>query len=132
MPLNVSEKNAPKAKLENAFFDEHKMNMSLEEIASLTPKKFQEITGKKLSLKETIAFKMAQKQLKKQMKNPNGEGIPKGLYIVLAIFGWGFIGIGLATDWKGNDWWVCLLLSFLCWIPGVIYALVKMKNYNLS
>ncbi len=74
MPLNLTEKNAPKAKLENTFFDEHKMNMSLEEIASLTPKKFQEITGKKLTLKETIAFKMAQKQLKlKNLKQKKSE-----------------------------------------------------------
>ena len=49
--------------------------------------------------------------------------------IVLVILGWGFIPLGILSDWKGNDWWMNLLLTFLCWIPGVIHGLAKMKNY---
>jgi uncharacterized membrane protein YqaE (UPF0057 family) len=32
-------------------------------------------------------------------------------------------------DWTGNTWVVNLILSFLCWLPGFIHALIKMKDY---
>ncbi len=100
--------------------------MSPESILKLTPKQYRAMTGNKLSVKQVIALKAAQSQLKKQAA---GSGLSKGVYILLAIIGWGFLGIGLLTDFKGNEWWICLLLTVLCWLPGVIYALIKMKNY---
>lgn len=100
--------------------------MSPESILKLTPKQYHAMTGKKLNVKQVIALKAAQSQLKKQAA---GSDLSKGLYIVLAIIGWGFLGIGLLSDWKGNEWWICLLLTALCWLPGFIYALIKMKNY---
>ncbi len=39
-----------------------------EDFLELSPKKIREATGKKLTLKETIALKVAQKKVKKQMK----------------------------------------------------------------
>lgn len=41
---------------------------SAEDFLALTPKKIRETTGRKLKLKESIALKMAQKRIKKQMK----------------------------------------------------------------
>lgn len=38
---------------------------SVEDFLALTPKKFREATGKKLSIKETIGLKVAQKKVKK-------------------------------------------------------------------
>ena len=55
--------------------------------------------------------------------------LSKGVYILLAIIGWGFLGIGLMSDWDGNEWIIALVLTALCWLPGVIYTLAKMKNY---
>lgn len=101
--------------------------MSTQGVINLTPKQYHAMTGKKLTVKQVLALKVAQSQLKKQAAG--GGDMPKGLYIVLAIIGWGFLGIGLLSDWKGNEWWICLLLTVLCWLPGVIYALIKMKNY---
>jgi uncharacterized membrane protein YqaE (UPF0057 family) len=96
----------------------------------LTPRGYEEMTGEKLTLKETLKLKAAQKMVKNQLKKADGEDtFPKGAYIILVILGWGFIPLGILSDWKGNDWWVNLLLTFLCWIPGVIHGLSKMKNY---
>jgi uncharacterized membrane protein YqaE (UPF0057 family) len=103
------------------------LKLGIDQFLSLTPSKYKKMTGHKLGLKKSIELKAAQKFLKKRMAAD--EKVPKGLYIVLAILGWGFLAIGLLTDWQGNDWWVNLLLTLLCWLPGVIHALVKMKDY---
>ena len=80
----------------------------------LTPRSYEEMTGQKLTLKETMKLKAAQKMVKNQLKKADGEDtFPKGAYIVLVILGWGFIPLGILSDWKGNDWWVNLLLTFL-------------------
>ena len=55
--------------------------------------------------------------------------VPKGLYIVAAIFGWGWLCMGLMDDFGGNNWWVNLILVFLFVLPGLIHALIKMKDY---
>lgn len=117
---------------------DHKVNDNVDKIfrdnitafLELTPRSYEEMTGEKLTLKETLKLKAAQKMVKNQLKKANGEDtFPKGAYIILVILGWGFIPLGILSDWQGNDWWVNLLLTFLCWIPGVIHGLAKMKNY---
>ena len=102
--------------------------LAVEEFLALTPKSYKEMTGKKLGLKKTLQLKAAQKYVKKN----GAEDIDKGLYIVLAILGLGFIAMGLMDDWEGQNWWINLILTFLCWIPGVIHALIKMKDYYPS
>ena len=115
------------------------MAASVDEFLELTPKKFREMTGKKLSFKETIGLKMAQKKVKSEMrkaKKGKRDTIPvaKGLFIVFAIFIpiVAVIMMGLASDWQGNNWWIALLLYFACYLPGLIYTLVKMKDYNFE
>lgn len=44
-------------------------NMSVEEFLSLTPKKFRELTGEKLSITKKLSLKMAQKKIRKALKN---------------------------------------------------------------
>lgn len=85
-------------------------------------------SAKKLTLKERVILKRAKKALKQSVK-PNEAAVSKGLYILLAIIGWGFLGVGLVSDWEGNEWIICLILTILGIIPGLIYALIKMKNY---
>ena len=108
-------------------------NMTADDFLKLTPKKIKATTGKKLNLKEVVALKAAQKMVKKQLKSSSDSapGIEKGVYIILAIL-IPFVAVGLATDWEGNDWLIALLLSLLCGIPGIIYALIKMKDYYPS
>jgi uncharacterized membrane protein YqaE (UPF0057 family) len=103
------------------------VQMSIDKFLSLTPSKYKQLTGQKLGLKKSIELKAAQKFLKKN--RAVGEKISKGLYIVLAIFGLGWVALGVLSDWTGNDWWVNLLLTLLCYLPGLIHALVKMKDY---
>jgi uncharacterized membrane protein YqaE (UPF0057 family) len=103
------------------------LKMSLEKFLTLTPAKYKEMTGKKLGLKKSLELKAAQKYVKKKMAG--GADISKGVYILLAILGVAWLAMGLMDDWSGSDWIVNLILTLLCWLPGVIHALVKMKKY---
>ena len=101
--------------------------MHVDQFLSLTPQKYTEMTGEKLGFRKSMQLKAAQKFMKSKMNK--GEDIEKGLYIILAIFGLGFIAMGLMDDWEGQNWWMNLILTALCWLPGVIHSLVKMKEY---
>ena len=114
--------------------------LSTVDLSELTVKQAEELAGRKLTLKEKIGLKIAKKKMQKMenksiasMSTGNGlagdAGIDKGIYILLAIVGFPFLSVGLASDWNGSDWIYCLLLTCLCWLPGFIYALVKMKKY---
>lgn len=105
------------------------LRLTVDEFVNLTPSRYKEITGERLGLKNTVKLKAAQKQLKKEMRKDGGDGITKGLYILLAILGLAWIAMGVKSDWNGSDWIVNLLLSVLCWLPGLIHALIKMKDY---
>jgi uncharacterized membrane protein YqaE (UPF0057 family) len=103
------------------------LQLGLEQFLTLTPKQYKEMTGEKLGVKKALQLKAAQKFVKKSM---GGEPeIPKGLYILMAILGFAWIGMGLMDDWSDSDWIVNLILVALCWLPGFIHALVKMKKY---
>jgi len=89
----------------------------------------------KLSFKEKLALKLVTKKAEKmQKKMVSGQwsaaapGIDKNTYIIVAIL-IPFLAVGLATNFEGSDWLICLLLTFLFYLPGLIYALIKMKNY---
>jgi hypothetical protein len=69
---------------------------------------------------------VAKKELVK--KESGSSAISKTGYIILAILGFGFIGLGLNTSWKGNDWIIGLVLGLL-WLPGLIWAFMKMGNF---
>lgn len=55
--------------------------------------------------------------------------IPKVLYIVLAIIGFGWLGMGINDSFSDWDWVISLVLYFLGWLPGLIYTLIKMNKY---
>ena len=44
-------------------------DMTVQDFLALTPKKYRELTGEKLSLTQKIALKMAQKKMRKAIKN---------------------------------------------------------------
>lgn len=114
---------------ESQAFVQEMPDMTIESFLNLTPQKYEEMTGQSLGVAGALKLKAAQKLLKKRMKkDPDGD-LEKTVYIILAIVGLGFVGIGILDDWDGSDWIIALVLSLLCWLPGVIYSLVKMKNY---
>ena len=81
----------------------------------------------RLGVKKSVQLKAAEKSIKKATK---GEpDISSGLYVLLAILGLGWVAMGVMDDWSGNDWIVNLILTALWWLPGLIHALVKKKNY---
>lgn len=103
--------------------------LTIDEFLAMTPSKYKKLTGKRLGLKKSIQLKAAQKALKKELKNGEETEFSKGVYVLLAILGLGWLAMGLMDDWTGSDWLVNLILTVLCWLPGVIHALVKMKKY---
>ena len=113
---------------ELAALTQSNADMSLDAFMAMTPKSFQKMTGERLGVKGTLALKAAQKSLKKA-QNGGATDMPKGAYIVLVLIGWGFLPMGLMDDWQGNNWWINLILSFLCWLPGVIHGFAKMNEY---
>ncbi len=120
VPVNATD-NA-KAGVEATIANVKASNM--EAFLSLTPEKVKAMTGKKMTFAQKMALKMAQKKAKRA-----GGEIPKGLYIVLAIFGLAWIAMGVMDNWSGSTWIINLVLTFLFWLPGFIHALVVMKNY---
>jgi hypothetical protein len=70
-------------------------NMTIEEFVKLTPSQIRKQTGKKLTLKETIALKMLQKKIKKEMKKGNApKGGPKKQLVAFFLCWFlGFLGI---------------------------------------
>jgi uncharacterized membrane protein YqaE (UPF0057 family) len=113
-----------------AFFGQ----MNPESFLAMSPSQLEKMAGRKLSFKEKVGLKALKMKAKKMARlKAAGQGnaapsIDKGVYIILAIF-ISFLAVGLATEWEGSDWIICLLLSLICGIPGIIYALIKMKNY---
>lgn len=73
--------------------------------------------------KQTIFSKMFHKSAKGKAE------ISKPLYIVLAIFAFGWLAMGINDNFEGWDWVISLVLYILGWLPGLIYTLVKMKKY---
>lgn len=118
--------NAPKAITANFGIQ----NITTEDFLALTPEKYRQITGHKLGLVKSMELKWAQKKLRNSAHAGEGSGsIPQWLYILMAIFGLGWLALGIITGFKGNDWWIALLLYFVFFIPGVIYSLIVMKKY---
>lgn len=96
---------------------------------SLTPQKVEQMSGRKMTFKEKIGLKLAQKKMKNHLKKGDGGSVPKGVYIVLAIFGLAWIVMGIMDNWSGNNWWLNLILVLLFWLPGFIHALIVMNQY---
>lgn len=65
-------------------------------------------------------------ELKKAIKKNSSNDMEILLLILCFILP--FLAVGLATDWDVLKVLICLLLSFLFWIPGVIYALLVVLN----
>ena len=111
--------------------DPNLVKIGAEKFLDLTPAKYREMTGQRLGIKNAVALKAAQIKVKNELGDlQNSEpDIDKNVYILLAIFGLAWIAMGLFSDWDGSDWIVNLLLTMLCWLPGLIHALTKMKEY---
>lgn len=106
-------------------------SLSIDDFLTLTPKKYRALTGEKLGFSNTLKLKAAQQIIKQKLKKgKHGEVyIEKALYIIMALFGLGWLAIGLMNDFRDSSWLICLLLYLLCFIPGLVYSLLNMRKY---
>lgn len=88
------------------------MDMSIDEVETMI--------GKKLTLKEKVTLKYAQRQLKKS--NKDGDDYDPILIYVLCFFV-PPLAVYLLYD-IGNEFWVNIVLTALCGLPGVIHAFI--------
>lgn len=100
--------------------------MTMEQFVKLTPNQIEEMTGQKLTFKETLALKKAQKQIKKSMNDGSASG-PKSQIIALILvivvgglgvhrfyLGYTLIGvIQLLTAGGCGIWWLIDLIRII-------------------
>ncbi len=89
----------------------------------------QELTQKAVSMTAHQKHSFFSKIATKLMSPKKSASVPKVLYIVLAIIGWGWLAMGINDNFSDFDWVLSLILYFLFYLPGLIYTLVKMKKY---
>lgn len=98
-------------KTENVSPAEALSKLDVQTFLSLTPVKYKEITGKKMTLKEKISLKLAQRHVKKQLK--------KGNEVNMAEIG-KKAGSGISPLW--------FFLGLLLGIIGLLIALITKKG----
>ncbi len=100
--------------------------ITMDDFLALTPRDIREKTGKKLGFQKSIALKMAQRKIAKQLKNANAEAPAGGdknqlVALLLAIF---LGGLGIHSFYQGKTLKGIgqLLLALTSWliIPGII------------
>lgn len=138
-------KTKAKTALDASIFQDLQIS-TVDDFLKLTPRKIKKATGKKLTIKEIIQLKTAQQTLNSTVAVDDSE-MPKWLYILLGIFGLAWIVMGIKDNWEGKNWWMniiwvvggailvtiigifCPFLWLLVMVPGLIHALIKMKEY---
>lgn len=115
--------------LENELGIEAFGNLTVKEFLDLTPKKIEETTGHKLNWKESIALKQVQKKVKKAMKSNNAPDEDDKILIYILAFLLPPLAVFLCYEMEDNQFLINIILTILCWLPGVIHALVVCSNY---
>lgn len=96
-------------------------NMTTDEFLKLSPKKIKAMTGKRLTLKQVIGLKAAQKAVKKQLKDADAAaGSSKSQWVALLLC-WFFGGLGIHRLYLGyKNWWLMLITLGGCGIWALI------------
>jgi len=110
----------------NSAIQNESEKITVKQILAMTPASIEKQTGKKMNFVQKAQLKIAQKHI---AKHSEATDLEQPIYILLAIVGLGWLAMGLLDDWSGNNWIIALVLSLLLWLPGVIYSLIKMKDY---
>jgi uncharacterized membrane protein YqaE (UPF0057 family) len=81
----------------------------------------------KISIKDKIKAAKTINKLMKSAKHSDADDIPTEVLFILAIF-LPPIAVGLVTDWDLEETLICLGLTFLCVLPGIVYAVIKVSQ----
>ena len=94
------------------------LNMTTGDFLKMTPKKVKEMTGHKLTLKQTIALKATQKMVKKQIGDDAGSSKSQIVALLLVIF---VGGLGIHRLYLGyKNWWLMLITLGGCGIWALV------------
>lgn len=77
----------------------------------------------KLTVKDKVKVVKAVNKMKKAAKRSDADGIPTVLLFVLAVL-LPPLAVGLVTDWDLEQTLISLGLTILCWLPGIIHAII--------
>ncbi len=103
---------------------------NVEDFLELTPKKYKQMTGKRMKLKEVIGLKMAQAKVRKAVdagEMPFDADEDKVIIYLLCFF-IPPLAVALVYD-IGKEFWTNLILTLLCGLPGVIHAFIVCARY---
>ena len=81
----------------------------------------------KLTVKDQIKVVKAVNNMKKSAKHGDADGIPTVILFILAVL-LPPIAVGLVTDWDLEETLINVGLTFLCWLPGIVHALIVVSR----
>ncbi len=81
----------------------------------------------KLTVKDKIKVAKAVNKMKKAAKHGDADGIPTVLLFVLAVL-LPPLAVGLVTDWDLEETLINVGLTFLCWLPGIVHAIIVVSR----
>ena len=93
--------------------------------ASAAPVASKKVLAKTQNVK-ALAKTVAVKQAVKNTPANNSDDELILLYLLAILIP--FVAVGIVTDWDLADVFINLLLTFLCYIPGVIHAFIKIRD----
>jgi uncharacterized membrane protein YqaE (UPF0057 family) len=106
---------------ENVSLKTNKKSLDVEEVEAVSTQKHE---GK---LNTRFAHRKAKLEFKKAVKN-SGSMSDMEILLLILCFLIPFLAVGFATDVDLVKMLICLLLTIIFWIPGVIYALLVVFN----
>ncbi|MFN5346236.1 MAG: YqaE/Pmp3 family membrane protein, partial [Bacteroidota bacterium] len=81
----------------------------------------------KISVKDKIKAAKTINKLKKAAKRGDADGIPTVVLFILAVL-LPPIAVGLVTDWDLEQTLINVGLTFLCWLPGIVHAIIVVSR----
>ncbi len=99
--------------------------MTLQDFLALTPKKYMELTGKRMSLKQKITFAILKARLKKQLSGDNPKTRNPDIGLLSLIFGGSAVVVAIVSALIA---FVGGLISIPLAILAIIYGIIGLRR----